>query len=246
MAWLPMVTGDNPNFSTTNWSVVLAAVRSDPAAAAAALERLCRRYWYPVYAFVRHRGHDVHESEDLTQGFFHFVLERQALQQVDRQKGRFRTFILAALTNFLHNERDRNQALKRGGGHEIVSLDEGFAESVYALEARTGEMPETLFERRWAAMLVRSVLEELGREHTNRGKGPVFAALQPLLTGEPSRSDYDRLAPQLAMEVGALKVALHRARRRFGELLRSEVAHTVESPEEVESEIRHLLAAIAE
>ena len=222
-----MAQFDNPNFSTTNWSVVLAAVQSDPSAATAALERLCQRYWYPIYAFVRQRGHDGHESEDLTQGFFHFILERQALHRVDRQKGRFRSFMLTALTNFLHNERDKSQTLKRGGRHEIVSLDETFAESVYALEATNGETPETLFERRWASMLVRRVLDELGREHEQRDKGALFAGLQPWLTGEPTGADYDRLAVELGMEAGAVKVALHRMRRRFGELLRSEVAHTV-------------------
>src|SRR5688500_17279718 len=108
-----MLPNDNPNFSTTNWSVVLAAVQSDSTRAAAALEWLCRRYWYPMYAFIRHRGHDTHEAEDLTQGFFHFLLERQALQQVEQQKGRFRTFVLTALTNFLHNERDKMRTLKR-------------------------------------------------------------------------------------------------------------------------------------
>ena len=241
-----MAPSNDPNFSTTNWSVVLAAAQTDPVASNRALERLCGRYWYPVYAFVRQRGHDVHDAEDLTQGFFHFVLERQALQRADREKGRFRTFILAALTNFLHNERDKGQAQKRGGRHQIVSLDEEFAEAVYALEARNGETPETLFERRWTAMLVRRVLEELRREYDGRGKGVVFAALQPFLTGEPAGADYDRLAQQLGMEAGTVKVALHRARRRFGELLRSEVAHTVESPEEVESEIRHLMAVMVE
>lgn len=241
-----MTADNNPNFSTTNWSVVLAAVQSDPAAARAALERLCGRYWYPVYAFVRQRGHDAHDAEDLTQSFFHFVLERQTLHRVDQQKGRFRTFVLATLTNFLHNERDRRQTQKRGGRLRIVSLDEEFAESVYALEAKNGETPEALFERRWTAMLVRRVLEELRREHEGRGKGAVFAALQPFLTGEPTGADYDRLAQQLSLEAGTVKVALHRARRRFGELLRSEVAHTVDRPEEIEAEIRHLMSAMAE
>jgi RNA polymerase sigma-70 factor (ECF subfamily) len=224
----------------------LAAAQSDPTAATAALERLCRRYWYPVYAFVRQRGHDTHEAEDLTQGFFHFILERQAFHRVEREKGRFRTFVLTALTNFLHNERDRVQTLKRGGNHHIVSLDEAAAEFVFAMEAGNGETPETLFERRWASMLVRRVLDELRHDHERRGRGALFAGLQPFLTGEPSAADYDRLAPQFGMEPGAVKVALHRARRRFGELLRNEIAHTVERPEDIELELRHLLAAIAE
>ena len=236
----------NPNFSTTNWSVVLAAAQSDPVAAGHALERLCGRYWYPVYAFVRQRGYDVHESQDLAQGFFHFLLERKGLQQVDRDRGRFRSFILTAMTNFLHNERDKRQTLKRGGRHLIVPLDGEFAESVYALESRNGESPEALFERRWAATLVKRVLDELQKEFAERGKSELFAGLQPFLTGEPAAADYEELGRRLDMNSDAVKVALHRARRRFGELLRSEVAHTVSEPEEIEAEIRHLLAGIAE
>jgi len=241
-----MLLNENPNFSTTNWSAVLAAAQSDSATSRLALERLCSRYWYPVYAFVRQRGYDAHAAEDLTQSFFHFVLEHQALHRADRTKGRFRTFVLTALTNFLHNERDKHQAHKRGGRHQIVSLDELEAESIYALEAdRTGQ-PEMQFERRWAVTLVREVLQQLHREHDERGKGAAFIALQPWLTGEPTGADYDRLAAQLSMEPGAVKVALHRLRRRFGELLRNEVAHTVTCPEEVEAEIRHLLFTLAE
>lgn len=241
-----MTVIDSSHFSTTHWSVVLAAVGSDPAIAAQALERLCQRYWYPVYAFVRQRGHDPHAAEDLTQGFFHFVLERDAMRRVDRQKGRFRTFMLTALTNFLHNQHDRKNALKRGGGRVAISLDDESAEVLYALEAAQGETPETAFERRWAALLVRRVLDELGREFGQRGRAVLFTALRPLLTGEPDATDYERIGGQLGMEAGAVKVALHRARRRFGELLRSEVAHTVSRPDDVEAEIRHLLAAIAE
>lgn len=241
-----MASQENPNFSTTNWSAVLAAAQSDPQASRLALERLCSRYWYPVYAFVRQRGHDVHESEDLTQAFFHFVLERQALHRVDPAKGRFRTFLLTALTNFLHNERDKHQAHKRGGRHQIVSLDEETAEAAYALDSVLAGQPEALYERRWAAMLVRRVLEQLQQAHAERGKSALFAGLQPWLTGEPTGADYERLGQVLGMEAGTVKVALHRARRQFGELLRSEVAHTVDRPEDIEPEIRHLLAALAE
>jgi len=241
-----MESSGDPGFSTTNWSVVLAAAQSDPAVASHALERLCGRYWYPVYAFVRQRGNDLHESQDLTQGFFHFLLERRTLQQVKRERGRFRTFMLTTLTNFLHNERDKSQAIKRGGRHQIVSLDGEFAESAYALESINDESPEGIFERRWAATLVQRVLEELQKEFAERGKAELFARMQPFLTGEPTAADYGELGRRLTMEPGAVKVALHRARRRFGELLRSEVAHTVSEPEEIEAEIRYLLARIAE
>lgn len=236
----------NPNFSTTNWSVVLAAAQSDPVHSVMALERLCQRYWFPAYAFVRQRGHDAHLAEDLTQEFFRFLLETEGLQRIRREKGRFRTFLLTALTNFLHNERDKAQAQKRGGGRRIISMDDESAESTLALEASNGETSERAFERHWAGMLVRRVLEELGREFEHRDKKAVFAGLQPFLTGEPTAADYERLASELGIEPGTIKVKLHRARRRFGELLRNEIAHTVESPEEVEAEIRHLLTVIAE
>lgn len=238
-------TNPNPVFTTTHWSIVLQAAHSDPAAAGAALEGLCKRYWDPVHAFVRQRVYDAHETEDLTQEFFRFLLEREVVRQADRRKGRFRAFLLAALTNFLHNERDKRQTLKRGGGHEQVSLDENFDEAAFAAD-RSIDTPGRFFDRRWAEMIVQRVLDALAGEHQQRGKGDVYRGLQPFLTGEPTAADYERLGRELGMEPGAVKVALHRARRRFGELLRSEVAHTVERPEEVEEEIRHLLNAIAE
>jgi len=239
-----MASGNNPKFSTTNWSVVVAAAQADPHASRLALEKLCGRYWYPVYAFIRHQGNDVHEAEDLTQEFFHFVLENQTVAMARQEKGRFRTFLLTVLTNFLHNERDRTKAQKRGSRYRIISIDEQAAESFYALEARNGHEPEKLFERRWAAMLVQRVLAELGAEFNGRGKAALFTGIKPLLTGEPAAADYERLGAEFGMEAGAVKVALHRARRRFGELLRSEVANTVERPEDIEGELRHLMASL--
>lgn len=232
----------NPNFLTTHWSLVLGAAQND----LAALDWLCGRYWYPVYAFVRRAGHDLHTAEDYTQGFFHFLIERQALHRVDREQGRFRTFMLTVLTNFLHNERDRQATEKRGGRNEIVSLEIELAEQIYALEISNGYSPEAQFDQGWAATLVRRVLEELRREQEQRGKAAIFAGLQPFLTGEPVAEGYERLGRELELEPGTVKVTLHRLRRRFGELLRHEVAHTVERPEDVEAELRHLLAAIAE
>lgn len=234
------------DFSTTEWSVVLDLMHTNPQRAAAALQKLCSRYWYPVYAFVRQNGCGIHESEDLTQGFFHFVLARGTFQAVSPDKGRFRSFLLSVLVNFLHNERDKAKALKRGGAHEIISLDQALAESTYANESAHHSTPDKAFERRWAAVLVERVLDQLRQEHEQRSRAALFLGLQPFLTGEPEAADYDRVARQLGMEPGAVKVALHRARRRFGELLRREVAHTVSRPEDVEPEIRQLLAAIAE
>jgi RNA polymerase sigma-70 factor (ECF subfamily) len=240
------MSSGNPCFSTTHWSVVLGAIQADPEAQVAALERLCQRYWPPVYAFLRQRGHNGHQAEDLTQGFFHFILERQALHRIDPKKGRFRSFLLTSLTNFVHNERDKVQARKRGGRHQIVSLDDSFAESVASFNIADGQPPEALFDRQWALMLVQRVLGELRKEFEERQKLALFDGLQPFLTGEPNASDYERLAGDLGMAPDTVKVTLHRLRRRFGELLRNEVAHTVERPEDVETEIRHLLAAIAD
>ena len=233
-------------FPTTEWSVVLGAASNHPEKAAAALEKLCGRYWYPIYAFVRQSGNGVHKAEDLTQGFFAFVLKRRAFERVERSKGRFRSFILASLNNYVLNEYDRTQTLKRGGGCRIIPFEECSAEGMYLHEAVYHATPEKLFERRWAATLVRRVLDRLREEFERRGNAALFSGLQPFLTNEPEIGAHERLAKQLGMEIGAVKVSLHRARRRFGELLRREVAHTVSSPQEVEEELRHLLAAIAE
>jgi RNA polymerase sigma-70 factor (ECF subfamily) len=233
-------------FPTTQWSVVLDAAANHPDRAAPALERLCARYWFPIYAFVRQRGNDSHAAEDLTQGFFASVIERRAFERVDREKGRFRSFILASLTNFLLNEHDRNTALKRGGGRRLISLDETVAEEMLRHESVDQATPEQHFERRWAVTLVRRVLQQLRTEYEQRGQAALFEGLQPSLTGDSGPGAHERLAQQLQMTPGAVRVALHRARRRFGQLLRHEVAHTVSRPEDVEAELRHLLAAIAE
>jgi RNA polymerase sigma-70 factor (ECF subfamily) len=234
------------SFPTTQWSVVLQAAANPSGRSAVALERLCSRYWYPVYAFVRQRGNDAHSAEDLTQGFFAFVIEHRALERVDREKGRFRSFILASLTNYLLNEHDRSIALKRGGGHQLISLDETVAEELLGLAGTDHASPEKYFERSWAATLVRRVLQQLRAEYEQRSQTALFDGLQPSLTGDSDPAAHDRLAQQLQMNPGTFKVALHRARRRFGQLLRHEVAHTVSRPEDVEAELRHLLAAIAE
>ena len=232
-------------FLTTHWSVVLGAGQRDLARATAALERLCRIYWYPIYAFVRRRGSDQHEAEDLTQAFFAFLLEKDTLKKVDRQKGKFRTFLLAALTNFLNNEWDKRQTLKRGGQRQIISLDDAAAEGLYLREPTDSLTPEKLFERRWASALIEQVLALLKLEYAAGSKAGLFAKLEPALTGEVGTGVYAGWAAALGTSEGAVKVALHRMRRRFGELLRSEIAHTVSSPEEIDEEIRYLFAAIA-
>jgi RNA polymerase sigma-70 factor (ECF subfamily) len=233
----------DPNFSTTNWSLVLEVLDTAPGRALGALERLCARYWFPVYAFIRRRGNDVHLAEDLTQGFFEFAIERRLLGRAQPERGRFRNFLLTSLDNFLHNQHDRATAAKRGGRHQIVPLDE--AEEILARQPAGGAAPGDSFDRHWALTLVRHVMEHLHAEFTGRGRAAVCDALQPYLTGEPAAGDYARIAAGLGMEPGALKVALHRMRQRFGELLRREVAYTVADPADVEDEIRHLLAVLA-
>ncbi len=232
-------------FSAPHWSVVLDAGKTDPARARAALERLCRSYWSPIYVFVRRRGFSPPDAEDLTQSFFAFLIEKEALKKVDTAKGNFRSIRLASLTNFLANEWDKRQTLKRGGRREVVSLDEAAAEGLYLREPVESLTPEKLFERRWAMALVDQVLVRLKQEYGVGGKANLFAWLEPSLTGELSADALASCAAHLSMNEGAVKVALHRLRRRFGELLRSEIAHTVSSPEEIDDEIHQLFAAIA-
>lgn len=232
-------------FTATHWSVVLAATQLDAAATRVAIERLCRTYWQPIYAFLRSRGHTPHQAEDLTQSFFVYLLEKESLKRADRQKGKFRTFLLAALTNFLANEWDKRRALKRGGGCQLIAWDEALAEGGCWPEPKETLTPEKVFERRWAATLLTQVLARLKLEYAARGKAELFARLEPGLTEELPPGGFAAIGREFGFGAGAVKVALHRLRRRFGELLRSEIAHTVSSPEEVDEEIRCLFAAIA-
>lgn len=232
-------------FSTTHWSVVLSAGQDDFAEASIALERLCRIYWYPIYAFIRRRGSNQPDAEDLTQGFFAQLLEKETIKKVNRQKGKFRSFMLAALTNFVNNEWDKRQTLKRGGKVQIISLDETRAEEIYSQEPVESLTPEKLFERRWAFALVERVLAKLKQEYATADKLRLFEGLEHGLTREVTQEVCAEWAAALSMSEGAVKVALHRLRRRYGELLRSEIAHTVSTPEELDEEIRHLCAALA-
>jgi RNA polymerase sigma-70 factor (ECF subfamily) len=239
------LTGKNPDFTTTNWSVVLEVGQTDYGRAAGALEELCVRYWYPVYVFIRRRGSDAHEAKDLTQAFFTHLLEKETLKKVDRQKGKFRSFLLAAATNFLTNEWDKRQSLKRGGQHQIISLDDTEAEELYRQEPVAALTPENLYERRWAFTLLNEVLARLKEEYIAANKEELFAKLETGLVDEVNPGLYADWAVTLNMSEGAVRVAVHRLRRRFGELLRSEIARTVATPAEVDEEIRHLFAAIA-
>jgi len=240
-----LAQGERAIFPTTRWSDVLRAGHTTAAETAPALERLCQTYWYPLYAFVRRRGHDAHEAEDLTQSFFAHLFEHDALKGVTEGKAKFRSFLLAALTNFLNNEWDKRRTQKRGGLRQIVSWEDLSAEELYRQEPADNLTPAKLFERRWACTLVDCALGRLRREYEGADKLPLFEKLEPFLTTEAEPGFHAETAAQLKMSEGAVKVALHRLRRRFGELLRSEVAYTVADPEQIEEEIRSLFAAMA-
>jgi RNA polymerase sigma-70 factor (ECF subfamily) len=233
----------NPRFATTRWTLIAAAQRAAPEARAA-LADLCRAYWYPLYAYIRRRGHDAGAAEDLTQAFFTRLIEKDVLAVASPDRGRFRSFLLKACQHFLANEHERAQALKRGGGR-VVSLELGDAEGRYRLEPTHGQTPERLFERRWALTLLAQVLGRLRDEYDARGKGRLFEALKGQLGGERTAA-YAALGAELGLKEGAVKAAVHRLRKRYGELLRAEIADTVASPAEVEDEIRALFAAVAD
>ena len=199
-------------FGTTHWSLVLQAGNGNLAQANAALEKLCRTYWYPLYAFIRRQGCSPHDAEDLTQAFFSHLLEREALKTVAREKGKFRSFLLATLTNFLNNERDKQQTLKRGGRIRMVSWDEAKAEDQYQHEPVDHVTPAKLFERRWAFTVFEQALERLKKEHEGKNKRPVFEKLQPYLTREARPGYLAEVSAELEMTEGAVKVALHRLR----------------------------------
>ena len=230
---------------TTHWSVILAAADGSSPESDRALATLCRTYWYPLYAFVRRQGHPAHEAEDLTQEFFARILEKQYLGGVGPEKGRFRTFLLVCLRRFLANEWDRKRALKRGGGKAALSIDFADADARYRLEPAHELTPERLFERRWALTLLEQVLAELSDEMKRAGKAELFAALKVYLAAEASAPPHAEVAAELGMSEGAVKVAVHRLRQRYRQLLRDEIARTVGDERDVDGEIGRLFAALA-
>ena len=232
------------SFNTTNWSLVLASADDAPDRARIAMERLCSRYWFPVYAHVRRLGNEVQQAEDLTQGFFEYVIERQVFQRARQERGRLRSFILGSLRHYLHNQHNRESALKRGGRHTIIPLDESTAECLYSKEPPAGFGDS--FDRQWAITLIRRVMETLRDEYANRGRAAVHDVLLPHLTCGVSADYRELMASRLDMDPATLRVVLHRFRHRFGELLRREVAYTVADPDDVEEEIRYLLSVLAD
>lgn len=230
-------------FLTTRWTVVCAAGAAQDTDARSALAELCRTYWYPLYAYLRRRGFSSFDAQDLVQGFFERLLERESLARVKRERGRFRSFLLAALNHHISDQRDRAMAAKRGGGR-VLSLDAQEGENRYAREPADPSTPEHYYERKWALALLDTVAQRLRREYEQAGRATLFETLAFCLAGERSAIPYEDLARCLDMTEPALRVAVHRLRRRYREVLRAEIARLVSGPEEVEDEIRHLMRVL--
>jgi len=233
-------------FVTTHWSVVLAAGDTPSSRARRALEQLCRTYWYPLYAFARREGLRREEAEDAVQAFFERFLEQNYLKDVARERGRFRSFLLAALRHFLADQRDRADAIKRGGQVTFVPLSAVEAEDRYLAEPSRGETVERAFDRAWAQAVMRDALRELGQEHASTGKADAFETLKPFLSRPPQEHEYAQVGQRLGLNAHAVAVAVARLRERYPELVRQTIAHTVSTPGEVEDEMRYLLELLTE
>jgi len=231
-------------FTTTHWSVVLLAGQADSPQAADALEKLCRTYWYPLYVYVRRQGNSPEDAQDLTQDFLSRLLEKNYLAKADRDRGKFRTFLLGSLKNFLVNEWKRAGRLKRGGDLTFLSIDANVAEDRYATEPANESNPDAAYEQRWAVTLIEQVLTALRLEFNAADKARLFEELKGFIWGDKTTASYAEIAGQLNLTEGNVKVAVHRLRHRFRELLRAEVAHTVARPEDIDDELRHLIAVV--
>ncbi len=232
-------------FATTRWSIVVAAGDRTSSDSQQALATLCQSYWYPLYAYVRRRGYQPAEAQDLTQAFFTQLLEKGTLAAADQNRGKFRTFLLASLNHFLANQDRAARAAKRGGEKTVYSLDLEAGERLYGMEPADRATPDQIFQRRWAMTLLQRAVENLRSEYEQSQRLHIFEALKGYLGGETSRVPYREIAQQLDATEGAIKVAVHRLRRRCRELLRQEIAHTVDSPDEIDDELQSLFQAIA-
>jgi RNA polymerase sigma-70 factor (ECF subfamily) len=236
-------------FITTHWSVVLKAGNPDLPGARLALEHLCRAYWYPLYAYARQQQRSVEDAQDITQDFFVRLLSHDYLKLADPELGRFRTFLLTSLQRFMVNEWHKASAAKRGGGVLVVSVDAEEAEQRFhneSAEPADTLSPDRIFQKRWAVALLEQVLHRLGTDCAEAGKQVLFDALRPYILGDAPRESQAVLAARLGMTEGALRVAVHRLRERYRELLRDEVSRTVTAPGEVDAELRELVAALRE
>jgi RNA polymerase sigma factor (sigma-70 family) len=230
-------------FPNTRWSVVLAVQQQSSADAGEAMENLCRAYWQPLYLYVRRCGHSSHDAQDLTQEFFRRLIEKRWLDAVDRERGRLRTFLVVALKRFLHNERRRAFAQRRGGGEAPQPFDTAMAERRLAAGPDAGG-PEEMFDRQWALTLIELTLERLSGEFAAAGKQSGFETLRECLVAERGRIDYAGLAKQLQASEGAVRVAVHRLRKRFRELYREEILRTLSADDDLEEEMRHLVRVL--
>jgi RNA polymerase sigma-70 factor (ECF subfamily) len=232
-------------FKTTHWSLVRQAGSGDSPEAGAALASLCQVYWYPLYVFVRRQGQQREDAQDLVQGFFAKLVEKNYLQGLDRDKGRFRSFLLVALKRYMANEWDRMNRQRRGGGRQVISLDAAETEHRFLAEPMDEFSPERAYERQWATTLLGQVLGRLEGEYGASGKNELFFELKGLLSGERAAGGYAELGGRIGMSEGGVKTAVHRIRRRYRELLRLEIANTLLDSAEIDEEIRYLFANFA-
>jgi RNA polymerase sigma-70 factor (ECF subfamily) len=239
-----MHEGNANVFATTHWSVVMAAGVNDQGRAKAALETLCQTYWYPLYAYTRRQGKNHEDAQDLTQDFFARLLEKGYVAKADRNRGKFRSFLLSSMNNFMVNEWKRNGRIKRGGAMTGFSLNEAEAEERYGQQLAVELDATSHFDRQWAATLVERVLASLLEEYAAMGKAELFLALKIFIWGETSPNSYAELEKRLNLNAGTIKVAAHRLRKRFRERLRMEVSHTVARAEDIDEELRHLVSAL--
>ena len=238
-------TPSDAGFATTRWTVVLSAGDPSSPHAATALESLCRAYWYPLYTYVRRRGHSPPDAQDLTQEFFAQLLEHRWIARADHHKGRFRSFLLMAMKRFLAKEWDKVKTLKRGGQVRLVPFQLDTAETRYTREPTDTCTPEQVFEKQWALAMLESVLNRLREDYARDGKGTLFHTLEPCLIGSRDTQPYAALAAELGITEGAVKMAVCRLRQRYRECLKEEIGHTVTSPAEVDEELRHLFRVLA-
>lgn len=232
-------------FASTRWTIVTAAGHQSDARAAGALEELCRIYWPPLYSYLRRRGYDAEEAQDLTQGFFARLLERRDFRAADPARGRFRGFLLTALKRYAINEHERETGVRRGGRQVRIPLDFEEAERTYTLDRRNDETPERVFDRKWAAIAIERALQRLHDECHDSGKGAVTDALLPYLTDTGELPSYRAVAADLGLTEGAVKVAVHRLRQRFGATLRLEIGETVVAQDDIDNEMRELIRAVS-
>ncbi len=240
------VTGYGAQFAPTSWTNVIAAQRGGSAEAEAALEKLCQSYWYPLYSYLRRKGNDAHKAQDLTQEFFFRLLKENYLGAVDRRRGKFRSFLLAALNHFVSNQRDYERAQKRGGGKALISLDDTDAENRYKLEPASQLSPEKIFEKNWFLTLFEQALTRLHEEQSAAGKAELFNHVKGFVIEDAESGDYNTVAAKVNMTANAVAVTVHRLRERYKKLVHEEIVRTVADPSEIEEELRRFFAVLEE